>query len=308
MSVHRCPSNPALHVDMGAQYISKFKSKPSDTTAYKILKNDTFAELLQSRILQQFNGRIEGARDDIQSITEDSYIAPEGMNSVAKYFISQSRATVVYQHQLRAIDVRDNLACCQTACGKTDSFDAVVLTMPVPQILALQGNALDNLESHTRRNMEAVTYSSRYALGLFYKESSPSFEWIMKYFDHPIIRFVRREVFKREPEMDSTLLVHTSVPFAVENLESDKSHVEEVVMAALKELLPSLPQPHHIHLIRWRFSQVRETYLNCPGFVELCKEPLVLAAGDGFVGSNFESCLSSAHNTTQALLNYTSLS
>lgn len=241
MSVHRWPANPALHVDMGAQYISKFKPTPSDTTTYKTLKSDIFTELLERRILQPFDGIIDGVRDDAVATTAASYIAPKGMNTNAKHFLSQSGASVAYEHQLRAINIRDNRVCCEATCGTTDSFDAAIVTLPLPQILALQGNVVENLETGARNNLEKVKYSSRYALGLFYKDYSSTSEWVMKYCSHPIIRFVSWDARKKgltgTGKHDEVLLVHTSVPFAVEHSESDKSHVEKLIISALAEVV-----------------------------------------------------------------------
>lgn len=315
MSTYRDPSNAALHVDMGTQYISKFRPIPSNSTTYKTLKKDTYAGLLASHILQPLCGAIEGERSDVQNLIEVNYMAPKGMNSIAKYFLSQSKASIVYQHQLRTIDVRDSRICCETTSGVNVSFDAVILTMPVPQILTLQGSVLEQLDASTQANLEAVTYSSRYALGLVYSSISPSHftsKWSVKYIDHPIIRFISWDSSKRGHSgtqvtraRGETLLVHTSVPFAVDQLEMDKPRVEELIRAALIEVLPGLPQPQHTHIIHWRYSQVCVPYVDCPGVVELCKEPLVLATGDGFMGSDFENCLRAAQATAQFVLQHT---
>ena len=313
MSTHRDPGHAALHVDMGAQYISKFRPKPSESAAYRMLKEDTYAELLAGRLLQPFCGAIEGERSDPQNPIEGNYVAPKGMCSIAAYFLSQSRASVAYLQHLKKIDARGNRAYCETTSGVGADFDAVVLTMPVPQILTLQGDVLQQLGACARTNLEAVTYSSRYALGLVFNtdtQSRPKYEWSAKYIDHPIIRFVCWDSSKRGCYSDETgtehqgetLLVHTSVPFAVEHLEMDKPRIEALIRAMLAEVLPDLPQPQHTHLVCWRYSQVHAPYVDCPGVVELCREPLVLATGDGFVRSNFEGCLYAAHSTMQAIV------
>ena len=38
-------------------------------------------------------------------------------------------------------------------------------------------------------------------------------------------------------------------------------------------------------------------YPDKPGFVKLSNEPLLIAAGDGFTGSGFEGCVTSAETT-----------
>ena len=307
ISTNRDPAHQSLHIDMGAQYVSRFSSRPSDTPAFKTLKNDVFSELLSCRVLQPLGGKIEGERSDIGEGVEGQFVAPAGMNSIAKHYLGQSRAAVAYQHKLESIQKRGSRVFCETSNGLSASFDAVVLTQPIPQILSLHGNLLDNLDTNTRSSLEAVQYSSRYALGLVFEtlsNSQRSLDWVMKYVDHPIIRFLSRDLSKRGAEEKDCelLLVHTSVPFAIEHLDTDKPHVQELIMAALAEVLPSLPVPRHTHLIRWRYSQVQMPYSGCPGFTELSSQPLVVAAGDGFVGSLFENCLRSAQSTTEFIL------
>ena len=316
MSTHRDPANPALHVDMGAQYISRFAPRPTDTAAFTTLKEELYSELLKCRVLQPLSGKIEGERSNLAGAEEAKFVAPKGMNSVAKHFLEQSRATVAYQHQLQTTHVRDGRVFCDTSAGASANFDAVILTIPVPQILALNGNFVDHLDSGTRASLEAVKYSSRYALGLTLSSvsasSRSSFDWTMKYVDHPIIRFMSWDSSKRGSSEFETksdcLLVHTGVPFATEHLETDKPRVQELVMAALTEVLPEVPwgAAKHSHLIRWRYSQVLTPYKDTRGFAELSAsdQPLVLAAGDGFAGSNFENCLFSAQNTADHILKH----
>lgn len=315
MSTHRDPVNTCLHVDMGAQYISRFQHREADSSFHK-LKEDTYSELLTNHVLQPLCGVIEGERRDPNNPIECNYVAPMGMNSIAKYFLSQSKASVSFQHHLTGVELKENRLHCKTADGTDAVFDGVLLTMPVPQILALQGPLMQGLDPVTRANFEAVTYSSRYALGLVFWEKAktiPRCAWSAKYISHPVIRFASWDCAKRSNESGGgrgegeTLLVHTSVPFTKEHLETDKGTVQRLIQDALEEVLPNLPPPDHSHLIRWRYSQVFTPYPGCPGMVPLSEDPLVIATGDGFVGSNFENCLYAAYSSTQSILQHAML-
>ena len=310
MSTHRDPLNASLHVDMGAQYISKFQLRETDSTFHK-LKEDTYSELLTNHVLQPLCGVIEGERRDPNNPTECNYVAPMGMNSIAKHFLSQSKATVSFQQRLTGVDIKENQLHCKTADGTDAVFDAVLLTMPVPQILALQGSLTQGVDPAIRANLETVTYSSRYALGLMFREKTETLlrsVWSAKYISHPVIRFASWDCAKRSGSEGGgggdgeALLVHTSVPFAKEHLETDKDVVQRLIQDALDEVLPGLPLPRHSHLIRWRYSQVSTPYPGCPGMVLLSEDPLVVATGDGFVGSNFENCLRAAYISSQSIL------
>lgn len=309
MSTHRNPHNASLHIDMGAQYISRFQHRETDGTFHK-LKEDTYSELLTNHVLQPLCGVIDSERRDPNNPIECNYVAPMGMNSIAKYFLSQSKATVSFQQHLTGVDVKENQLHCRTADGIAAVFDALLLTMPVPQILALQGSLMQGVDPAIRTNLETVTYSSRYALGLVFREKPKTLlkgSWSAKYVSHPIIRFASWDCAKRNSESGEdgeTLLVHTSVPFAKEHLETHKDVVQRIIQEALDEVLPDLPPAQHSHLIRWRYSQVSTPYPACPGMVLLSEHPLVVATGDGFVGSNFENCLRAAYNSSQTVVQH----
>ncbi len=52
------------------------------------------------------------------------------------------------------------------------------------------------------------------------------------------------------------MVVHTSVPFGIKYLETDKNEVQDIIMEHLRNLVPSLPEPASIKCQRWRYSQV----------------------------------------------------
>ena len=308
MSTHRQPTNPSLHVDMGAQYISRFQCLHEKESAFSSAKADAYSELLSNRVLQPLRGAIDGEKLNPDNPVEANYVAAKGLNSVVKHFLLLSKTTVAFQHHLKGISIRGSQLHCETSSGSDALFDGVLLTMPVPQILGLQGSLMESVDPTIRARLEAVTYSSRYALGLVFSEHTdtlPRCEWSVKYVSHPVIRFVSWDSSKRTTEdgvgNGQTLLVHTSVLFAKEHLEIDNDRVRELIQTALKEVLPNLPSPQHCHLIRWRYSQVRTPYEGRPGFVVLSQRPLVVATGDGFVGSNFEHCFLAAYRTAQAV-------
>ena len=82
--------------------------------------------------------------------------------------------------------------------GNSDNFHAIVLTIPVPQILQLAGTFQEHLKN-LRPSLEEVKYSSRYALALYFSEETQiGFPWTAKYVkDNPCIRFVAVDSTKR---------------------------------------------------------------------------------------------------------------
>nr|XP_029541367.1 LOW QUALITY PROTEIN: renalase-like [Oncorhynchus nerka] len=179
----------------------------------------------------------------------------------------------------------------------TEQFDAVVLTVAIPQILQLQGDVGSLLEEIPRQQLGAVSYSSRYALGLFYKAQAHfDVPWAAKYVsNNPCIPFIDDQKRNLEfPECGPSMVVHISVPFGVKHLEEAKEQVEPIILVKLNKLLPGLPQPDSIKCQKWRYSQVTSSVADCPGQMTPLSQPLLVCGGDGFTHSNFDGCIESA--------------
>ncbi len=301
MTSHRHPSHPDLHVDMGAQYISKTEPKLDVDQEFEQLRESVYQDLLSVGVLVPFSGQIIGEREDfVKSVTE-KYVSAKGLNGIVKHFLSQSRASVSFQHQLTEVNIEptEGVSCTTSSQGQ-QTFDCLILTIPVPQLLSLKGNLMNIVNTEVHSNFSSVKYSSRYALGLFYKEHVAT-AWSAKYFDDPIIRFACWDTAKRSCSDTSSLLLHTSVPFGIKHLEDDKEEMKTAIMRRASELIEGLPEPIHSHLIRWRYSQVHQPYPGLPGCVVLSHDPLVVATGDAFSGSNFENCIRAAQVTARAI-------
>ncbi|NXU52862.1 RNLS Renalase, partial [Turnix velox] len=157
-----------------------------------------------------------------------------------------------------------------------------------------------------KQQLESVSYSSRYALGLFYEASTEiDVPWAAGYIsDNPCLRFVSVDNKKRNiesPEIGPSIVVHTTVSFGSKHLESDPAEVQELILSHLKEIMPSLPKPVSIKCHRWRYSQVTKAVPNCPGQMILHTQPLLICGGDGFTHSNFEGCIDSALSLAEAV-------
>ncbi|XP_070975417.1 LOW QUALITY PROTEIN: renalase-like [Oncorhynchus clarkii lewisi] len=193
---------------------------------------------------------------------------PTGVSSIVNHFLKQSE--VLFNHQVPHI--YQNGASWEV-CRKgtaTEQFDAVVLTVAIPQILQLQGDVGSLLEEIPRQQLGAVSYSSRYALGLFYKAQAHfDVPWAAKYVsNNPCIRFIAINDQKRNlefPECGPSMVVHISVPFGVKHLEEAKEQVEPIILVKLNKLLPGLPQPDSIKCQKWRYSQVTSSVPTAQG-------------------------------------------
>ncbi|XP_069609619.1 renalase isoform X1 [Ranitomeya imitator] len=297
MSTSRSPSNPNCIVDLGAQYITV-------TPDYAQKHKNFYDELVAKGICKPLSATVEG-----MVMKEGSYnlVTPQGVSSIVKHYLSQSGADVYYERHVTQINLREGKWEVFRKSGSPENFDIVVLTMPVPQILQLQGDISKLIKESQRRQLETVSYSSRYALGLFYETGTQiDVPWAAKYInDNPCIRFISIDNKKRNVEFSEigpSLVIHTSVPFGKEHLELEKEVVQPLILKQLDSILPNLPQPKYVKCQKWRYSQVMEAFPDCPGQITLHREPFLLCGGDGFTHSNFDGCTESALRIVESLI------
>ncbi|XP_037836820.1 renalase isoform X2 [Kryptolebias marmoratus] len=283
MSTSRPPDASSHSADLGAQYITA-------TPAYAQSHHSFYSELLCAGVLQPLDCHIEGLQ---QKDGNKNYVTPRG-------------ADLFLQHHVTGVYRRGASWEVARKAGDSETFDAVVLTMPVPQILQLQGDLVTLLSAQQRQQLDCVRYSSRFALGLFFSpEVTFTFSWGAKYFtDNHCIRYIAVDNRKRSAEavgLGPSLVVHTSIPFGLEHLERDKEDVQPVILQELHRLLPNLPQPISIKCQKWRYSQVLTTVPDCPGHMILLQAPLLICGGDAFSHSHFDGCVDSALSVLEAL-------
>ncbi|OQV22619.1 Renalase [Hypsibius exemplaris] len=289
----RCPTNAKCHADVGGQYVS--------TTENDINKFGRFYTGLRERgLLTDMTAAVEGASPYTGEGVRDM-VAPLGMSSLVKHFLATSTASFVSEREVRSIqktpEGKLNVA---TISGVTEEFDAVVLTMPVPQILKLQGDFYDQkaFEELTNRNVE---YSTRFTLVLFFPDRCDiGLKFGFKFVDNDdVIRYVAVDNIKRgAPRDPAALVVHTTWQFGKDHLEESKEQVEQILLDRVYQMFPELPKTDSRKIHKWRFSQVRSKEAACEGsktpYFVLNKKPLVLCAGDGFTDSSLNGCLESS--------------
>ncbi|XP_064285970.1 renalase isoform X6 [Passer domesticus] len=159
-----------------------------------------YEELVTHGILQPLTAPVEG-----MVVREGSrnYVAPQGISSVVKYYLEQSGAEVSYEQHVTHISLRDGRWEVSRKAGPPEHFDVVILTMPVPQILQLQG-----------------------------------------------------DIVNKSPDIGPSVVVHTTVTFGSQHLDSDPAEVQQIILSHLQKIVPSLPKPSSIKCHRWRYSQV----------------------------------------------------
>eukprot|EP00794_Sanderia_malayensis_P012281 gene12281-13546_t len=290
MSTNRCEGNPMLTTDLGAQYIS------TSEHCYEKYKS-FYEELLAAGALKEFGGKIVGPNRFEEHAKH--FVSPSGINTVVKHFLNEAGSNVIYNNTVEKIELINEASWLTFSKDQPEGFksDAVISTIPVPQLLNIQGLLQNFLKPHLSK-LEQVEYSSRYAMALYFHQNlSNDIPWSCKYLSHDdCLRFISIDTTKREidSEHGSSIVLHTTVPFGLKYLQEDISTVQPIILASLKKQLPALPTPISTKCHRWRYSQVYKAYPNTPGCVVLSDVPVLIAGGDSFSQSTFDGCILSS--------------
>ncbi|XP_005671316.1 renalase isoform X1 [Sus scrofa] len=291
--------NPQSTVDLGAQYIT--------CTPHFAKKHQSFYdELLAHGVLKPLTSPIEGM---VNKEGDCNFVAPQGVSSIINHYLKESGADIYFRQCVTQINLRNDKWEVSKETGSPEQFDIVVLTMPAPQILQLRGDIENLISECQRQQLESVSYSSRYALGLFYEAGTKiDVPWAGQYItSNPCIRFICIDNKKRNiesSEIGPSLVIHTTVPFGITYLEHSIEDVQELILQQLENILPGLPQPVATKCQKWRHSQVTNAAANFPGQMTLHLKPLLVCGGDGFTQSNFDGCVTSALCVLEALKNH----
>ncbi|XP_044515165.1 renalase [Gracilinanus agilis] len=288
--------SPRCTADLGAQYITR-------TPRYAQLHASFYEELLAQGVLKPLTSPIEG----LMAKEEDShFMAPQGISSVVRHYFEKSGVEVSFGHYVTEIYLKDDKwEVCKEA-GDSEQFDIIILTMPIPQILQLQGDIKNLMSESQKQQLRSVRYSCRFALGLFYEAGTQiDVPWAAQYLpNNPSVCFLSIDNRKRDTDAaDSgpSVVVHTTVSFGKENEDKSLEAVQEAILQQVSGLLPGLPTPASATCHRWTYSQVTQAIPDCPGQMTLHRTPLLICGGDGFTRSNFDGCLESALCIMEAL-------
>lgn len=153
------------HCDMGAQYLTR-SSDDAETLIYSLLKDaGVITPIVDNTV-------ISGMRPE--HLIKTHFVAPNGLSSVIDHLSKGSNngadSQFCYDTTLHSIVVKE----CEDTNNKVysaigsklgvqveDSFDTVILTLPTPQLLALEGGMKEMMGEEFREQLNAVVYSSR---------------------------------------------------------------------------------------------------------------------------------------------------
>ena len=259
--------------DLGAQYITK------SSTEF----DDIYQNLIDNNILTELTSIVDGMKDEHK--LKKHYMSIQGLASITESFLEPVKHLIKYNTILQELNILSTgeiqaISSSSTSSNNrdleinTEIYDIVILTLPTTKISQLKGNFRDYMSTTNSNKLsfidtiQAVKYSSRYALALFYEPHThillQDIQWGAKYiFDDDIIRYISIENRKSGGGRNSDLsplsiLIHTSIPYGIQNEYTDSNIIKQQIMTHLYTILPPLlnATPLHTELVYWKDSQV----------------------------------------------------
>jgi predicted NAD/FAD-dependent oxidoreductase len=186
----------------------------------------------------------------------------------------------------------------QSESGTTVAADALVLTPPVPQTLALLDSSAIPIPLPVREELEAIGYEP--CLAVMVRLSGPSnvpAPGGLRLSGEPLA-WVADNRLKGISAGSGGLTLHAGPVFSRENFGEDRERVAQMMVAAAREWLGSEIIETMVH--GWRYSQPTTTDARR---AVLVPEPAPLVfAGDAFAGPRVEGAALSGLAAAEALL------
>ncbi|MBE9091339.1 NAD(P)-binding protein [Microcystis aeruginosa LEGE 11464] len=229
----------------------------------------------------------------VTSWFDSSYVAPSGINSVAK-FLAQG-LEIERDFLVTRLENRQGKWVLNNNGQIRGEFSVIVLAIPAPQAALL----LENSHITTMPELRSIVYDPCLTVMAGYGASLPAVA------PSTAIAWLGLDSSKRQSSFDYVFVVHSSGDFAVKYLDSED--LEAVKLDLLARA--SLPLPDWSQIHRWRYALVRQG-LAVPCLSVSSPLPLV-ACGDWCQGgdlsrnSSLETALTSgiaAANQVQQLL------
>lgn len=277
-SVRRGPNG--TFVDLGAQFISTDSSTLSKYS-------EIYEQLVASKVLTPMKCKVEGLS---QSRDKQHFVAPDGANSLVKYFLNNANVDCVkFERRVSAITPTGAVT---SVCGSEEHFDLIIVTAPAPQILQMDCS----IPQQTRDELEKVAYSTRFTFNMFYDKPMLQEEWDVKFMNDETIRYVSIDNRKRgQHDAPDCVIFHTTKEFGQKYIKETTDSMFEILNNKVRELFPDWPLPKSCNVHKWLYSQVTTPYANTPGYVMLNSSIPTIAGGDSFTQSTFNGCIESAH-------------
>lgn len=335
MNTIACSTLPNVVADVGAQFITTDRTQQRRFSSF-------YDFMFASKLLVPMKASVQNLKLQPDTL---NYVAPHGFKSCVAALLREARCEPEFERPLVSLEQKGTrwLAAsgANSKSGKDENgklFDAVVTTMPVPELLKVRGFAeLARRDASLNSTLERVSYKPRFAIAFFYdaaaaqrimqvleeKEKNVAEKqnaaWAAKFFyDNDAIRYVSLDPLRRGvdrmtiEQQGCALVVHTTVPFGVRHAEETEADALKIALEYMRGLLLAenltLPEPVEVRCLRYSYSQAHQFFAETAnptvvGCVELPHAPPLIMAGDCCATkSALDGCLMSASRAADRII------
>lgn len=227
------------------------------------------------------------------------YCGNDGMNALAKQLAQGLDVRV--SEQVKTLRYQAGLWEALTESGLRVTAEALILTPPVPQTLALLDASELVLPTPARQALERISYDPCFAvMAVFDQPTSIPAPGAVKFeepaADWPLAWLADNQQKGISPVPAITL--HATPAFTRAHWDTPYEIVAQKLLAAAQPWLNQVPQTYQVH--RWRYSQPAVTHPEHCLFV--AQPGPVVFAGDAFNGPRVEGAIRSGWAAAEALL------
>lgn len=224
------------------------------------------------------------------------YRGSAGMTAVPKYLASQ--LNVHLRTQVTTVSNEGNHWLAYTKSGERFRGQALLLTPPVPQSLALLAAGQVALPDDIRENLEMITYDSCLALmALFAGCSHLPEPGGLRFSEGPIAWMADNHQKGISPN-GYAVTIHASPDYSRQHWQTDTTVIVQELLDVAGDWLHQDLIDCQLH--RWRYSQPKSIYSE--PMICLSGLPVLALAGDAFGGARVEGAAISGYMAVQALL------
>ncbi len=220
------------------------------------------------------------------------YIAPEGMNAIAK-FLAQGLKIHRGERVNKISLTSENQWHLTSETNKEFTASSVVVAIPAPQAVMLLESSAELLNNDFIEKLRSVEFYPALTVMAGYPDSSQQPEWkAITFKNNPVLGWIGLDSSKRKNPTQPHFVIHSSADFAEKYFESEDLHEvgkEILENAAFNLNLSWLNNPQWMQVHRWRYA-FPKTPLEQPFLAAETSSPLV-CCGDWCGGNLIESAM-----------------
>ena len=215
------------------------------------------------------------------------YIGAKGMNTIPKK-LAENLSICLNE---KALLITENQV--KTESGNTYSFDKLIITIPIPQVMDFLGNSKMVVSEKDKSVLESIEYAPCIAVMAVLKQPTeiPTGGIIL---ENQAVAWIA-DNYQKGISTIPTVTLHASIEFSNKHLEDDLLEVSKTMLTSVSQwITPENVISSQVH--RWRYSNAINRYSE--SFYQLENQAIYLA-GDGFGMGNVEGAFLSGYFCSQ---------